>query len=297
MAGYSLIDIQCSMKPYRLDRDTRRDDGVIKFRDVDSERKQNIYRIKCLSNTTDLTPWEADQAEDLAARLQKEIDTGVPAETLASAVFHRQLRMPILEAVWKLVEDPKHQPCGFVTLHRRNGLYEADELHAVRPADLMKRLRNDFDRSGVTAAKGFGFFGLDSEFDANRYGGVWDFHYHGMVGGEKLLALEALRDRLSYKKGRGHPLEIGLKAIDRVQVQQNLYDLPNPITYCLEGWVPHRPTSVLPDGTLERSASKSVIPSPDLQRWLLWMDRQWLDDFVLLSNLTPTPSGFRLIRP
>jgi hypothetical protein len=100
-----------------------------------------------------------------------------------------------------------------------------------------------------------------------------------------------------YDNARQHPLERGLPVSPRVQIVQGLYNLPNPITYCLESWVPHRPTTVQPDGTLIRSTSKRKIPSPDLRRWLIWMDRWTIDDFVLLSNLRPTSSGLSIIRP
>lgn len=295
MAGITLTDMPRQKKPFRLDRDTRRADGVVKYPSFEAALKEDRYRARCLANTSGLSRWEARKAEDLRLRLVNAKETGVSAQTLASAIFHRQVRMPILEAVWKLVEDPALQPCGFVTLQRRNGLYHANDLHTVSTADHIKRLRNDFDRSGVTAAKGFGFFGLDSEFDANRYGGVWDFHYHGMVGGEKLLALEALRERRSYLNARVHPLEIGLKESPRVQIQTALYNLPNPITYCLESWVPYRPTTLRDDGFLHRSATKTRIPSPDFQRWLIWMDMWDITDFILLSNLRPTRTGLQLI--
>jgi hypothetical protein len=297
MAGHSYSDLPKPKKPHRLDRDTRHEDGIVRLRERETELRRDIRRDKLLKDTSKLTIWEAERARDLQGRLQRANETGVPAQTFASAVYHREARMPILSSLWKKVEEHADQPQGLVTLRPQGMLYRADDLFTVKPADLVKRLRNDFNRKGITAAPGFGFFGLDADFDANRYGGVFDFHFHGIIVGEKLHAIENLRDMRKYDKARLNPLEHGLKPSNRWQVQEPLFNLPDPITYCLESWVPHRPTRIVEDGSRKRSTTKREIPSPYKQRWLIWMDQQRIEDFILLSNLRPTKAGFQLIHP
>ena len=297
MAGPSYSDLPKPKKPHRLDKDTRHEDGVVRFRDRETELKRDIRRAKLLEDTSQLTIWEAERARDLQERLQRANETGIPAETLASAVYHREARMPILSSWWKLIEEHQDQPQGFVTLRPQGMLYRADDLFSVRPADLLKRVKNDFNRQGITAAPGFGFFGLDADFDANRYGGVWDFHVHGIVVGEKLKAIDNLKKMRKYDNARLDPLEQGLPVSPRIQVKEPLFNLPDPITYCLESWVPHRPTRIVEDGSRKRSTTKKEIPSPFKQRWLIRMDMWSIEDFILLSNLRPTKAGFQLIHP
>ncbi|GAA4777338.1 hypothetical protein [Novosphingobium ginsenosidimutans] len=297
MAGGSYSNLPAPKKPYRLGKDTRHVDGVVRFRDLERELRQDKKHCKVLEDENGLNDWEIERARDLRSRLHKANETGVPAETLASAVYHREARMPILGGWWKLVETYAHQPQGLVTLRPQGFLVKAADLYEVRPRGLVKRLKNDFERNGINAVPGFGFFGLDADFDANRDQGVWDFHFHGIVVGEKLQATENLREARKYKNHRIHPLEQGLKPSPRVQVKEGLYNLPDPITYCLESWVPHRPTTLHEDGTRTRSTTKSAIPSPYLQQWLIWMDLWSIEDFIALSNLTPTKEGFRIMSP
>ena len=297
MAGHSYSDLPKPRRPYRLDRDTRHDDGVVRFRNHETELRRDIRREKLLGNTADLSRWEAERANDLQERLNRANQTGVPAKTLASAVYHREARMPILGNFWKKLDEHADKAQGFVTLRPQGMLYRADELFSVEPANLLKRLRNDFNRQGITAAPGFGFCGLDADFDANRYGGVYDFHFHGIMVGEKRHAIQNLREMPKFDPARLDPLEHGLKPSHRWEVKEPLFNLPDPITYCLESWVPHRPTRIIADGSRERSTTKQEIPSPYKQRWLIWMDMWSIEDFILLSNLRPTGAGFQLIHP
>lgn len=297
MARPSWTDLPAARRPYRLDCNTRAEDGVVRFRTREEERNEDRQRCRSLGNISSPTKRQARHAADLKRRLEEGLKRGEPAQTLASAEWHRQLRMPILSALWRLVEQPDYGPFAFVTLRPRGTLIEGDQLDGVKPNLLLKRLRNDFDRVGVTAAPGFAFFGLDAEFDANRGRcGVWDFHYHGIVAGDKLGAVEGLREKRKYQPGRVDPLEAGLKEGPRVKVQEGLFNLPSPLTYCLESWVPHRPTTLQPDGTRIRSKRKFRIPNPYSNRWLMWMDGRSIEDFIMSTGLTISKEGLT-VRP
>lgn len=94
------------------------------------------------------------------------------------------MRILVPSALWDAVDGVGRENAAFVTLRPNGMLVPGDEPQSVDLALLCKRLRNDFDRSGVTAAKGFAFVGIPAEFDANRgTSGVWDFHWHGVFVG------------------------------------------------------------------------------------------------------------------
>lgn len=297
MSASTIEDLPCPRAPYRVGCDTERPDGAIKFRSAEQEMKEETLRDRVLSGYDSLNPLKKLRARHLGKCIGRGVVRGEPPATLASALYHRQVRIPIIGALWDAVAEAGAENAAFVTLRPMGMLVEGDELQSVDLALLRRRLRNDFDRSGVTKAKGFAFVGIHAEFDANRgTSGVWDFHWHGIFVGEKIKALEALRDMRKYQAGRVHPLEQGLKELPRLQVKLGLYNLPDPLTYCLESWWVHRPTTLLPDGTRERSKRKRRLPTPYFEQWLMWMDAQRIADFVVLSGMRPGKDGF-LIKP
>lgn len=295
MAPPKFADLLGCKARFRADRNARLPNGKVNYLAGDHAQREDRYRIRNLKNTEGLSPLEAVQALDLAERMSRAIEAGEAPDTLASAECYRQLTIPIIGHLWEAVEAYGPENVALVTLRPHGMLVEGRELSSLDPARFKKKWQNDFDRAGITRAPGFAFMGLDADFDANRGdGGLVDFHGHGIVGGDKLDALEALRGRPSYLHRRVHPLEQGLPESSRVIIQKGLFDLPTPIAYCLNWWVPHRPTTLLPDDTLDRSKTKRRIPSPYLQRWLLWMDRWSLDDLVLRNGLEMTRSGFKI---
>ncbi len=250
-------------------------------------------RARALSRLESPNRLKELRARQIGKSIERGVLSGEAPATLASTLQHREVRIPILSALWKAVDGVGRENAAFVTLRPTGMLVPGDELQSVDLALLCKRLRNDFDRSGVTAAKGFAFVGIHAEFDANRgTSGVRDFHWHGIFVGEKIEALEALREMHKYQAGRVHPLEQGLKENPRVRIRKGLYNLPDPLAYCLESWWPHRPTILFPAGTRERSKIKRRRPSPYFEQWLFWMHRQRIEDFVVLSGMKPGKSGF-----
>jgi hypothetical protein len=306
MAGANLESLPAPRRLYRLGKDTRREDGKIEFRTVEKERSRDKQRIQCLRQCEGLIPNEQARSLTLARRLHFGLD-GKPPRTLASALFYRQERVRILGNLWEAVERYDPEDTAFVTLMPQGMLFRADELSSLDPRLLKKRLLNDLDRGekrlledlgrGETKMPGFAFAGLHAEFDANRHGGVWDFHFHVIACGDKVEVFERLRDVRKYSNGRTHPLEQGRLESPRVRIQRGLSNLPDPITYALESWVPHRPTVVAPDGTLKRSERKFRIPSPYYQQWLMWMDRWRVADFILLNGMRPGKDGFMISNP
>lgn len=286
-------DMRLVKRPFRTDRDTGDAEGLIIGRTPKMAQREDQARQTSLLKAAVHCPELAGRAIDLHDRMARTIAAGEVPATLASAECWREVCKAPVGHLWKAVEDYGSNRVALVTLRPRDLLWEAKELDGVSPRRLKGRLRNHLDRAGVTAASGFLFMGLDLEFDENRGRvGVWDGHWHGIVGGDKIEAFEALRERRAYHNARVHPLEQGMKEQPRVLIQPGLVNLPHPICYCLKGWACHRPSFLNEDGTRERSKIKGRIPTPYLIRWLLWMDQWKLDDLVLRNGLKITRTGF-----
>lgn len=279
----------------RIDRQTRRSDGELAILSRARAQAEDKTRIKALGRTSGLSPDEAVMAEDLRNRMKRAVDVGKVPETLASSDTHRKEIIPILSHLWKLIEENPYLPIAMVTFRPRRMLVETDDLLEKSPFKLKRQLRNHLDRAGVTQTPGFLLAGLDAEFDANRgNNGVFDFHFHGIAGGEKIAALEGLREFEPYDNARIDPLEQDMKESCRLKIQEELVDMPTPLVYSLKSWFPHRPTFLQPDGTRDRSERKQRMPNPYLQLWLMWMDKWAIDDLVLTNGLEVTKYGFRI---
>ncbi|KQM14676.1 hypothetical protein ASE49_10895 [Novosphingobium sp. Leaf2] len=193
--------------------------------------------------------------------------------------------------MWPLVEDPANSPVAFVTLLRRHMWVPADRLVGVNPRNLNKRLINDLNRAGVTAADGWLYGTLDAEFDSRR--GGYDFHHHLIVSGGKVAAMERLRGLGPYAPGRSGAHEEGRRDIDRVQVKRVRDNLPDPMTYATKFRVFSVSTYIGEDGTVETGTSTRRVPQPHLTHWLLWMDRWRVSDLLITQGLTLTAGGIR----
>jgi hypothetical protein len=282
-----LADMRRAKRPFRPNFDTGNAKGIIVGRTPKLAQREDRVRLKALRDAHLHCPELAAQAMDLHDRMARAMAAGEVPATPASAERWREVCLGPVGHLWKAVEEYGPERVALVTLRQRGLLCEGEDLHTVDPRRLKARLRNPLDRSGVTGASGFMWIGFDLEFDANRgRTGVWDGHWHGIVGGEKIEALEALRERRSFHNARVHPLERGMKEQSRVHVVKGLVNLPYPICYCLKGWACHRPSFSTADGVLQRSKRKGRVPTPYLIRWLLWMDQWQVDDLLLRNGIT-----------
>jgi hypothetical protein len=202
----------------------------------------------------------------------------------------------IIGNLWRFIEELDIAPVVTAALLPTRTWVPASDLDGTEPPSMMRRLASDLDRSGVTRADGYLIAGLHAEFDIRREG--YDFHYHMVVGGEKAKAIENLRTRPKYSAPRTEPWEQGLK--DRPRVRQSrkpLTNMPDPLTYVVQSFYPHRPTKVHQDGSVTRSGHRYRIPDPFHTQWLLWMDRWSIDDLILLNGMRATRDGFQLTNP
>lgn len=274
--------------------DTRRADGLNDFESLDACKIEDARSARALRRTQNRLAFELhDHAERLAQKLRRAVDQRgkIPA-TLASRIYARRVRRQLVGALWPLAEDPAQSPVVFVNMVRTNMWVPADELLSVNPVLLKKRFINDFNRAGVTAAKGWLIGTLDAEFDSER--GGYEYHTGLIAAGEKVAALDRLRDRRSYKRGRHAPHEVGMREFDRIEIHGDLHSLPDPLTYAakMRVWnVRSYPSNVT--GYRERSHFVSRIPEPHHSHWLLWMDKLSLSDLLIAQGLEANREGFR----
>ncbi len=290
-----LSDMRRPKLPFRLDRTTGEADGLIVGRTPERAQREDRIRLKALREAHLHCPALAAEAMDLHDRMARAIGAGEVPNTLPSAECWRVQCTPPVEHLSKEIEEFGPDRAALATFRPQGMVWEGDALLGVNPRVLKKTLRNHLDRAGVTRASGFLLAGLDLEFDANRgRTGVWDGHWHAIVGGDKIEALEALRERRAYKNIRVHPLERGMTVQPRVHILPGLANLPHPICYCLKGWACHRPTFKNDAGKLQRSKRKYRVPNPYLVHWLLWLDQWNLDDLVLRNGIKIGRNGFQI---
>jgi hypothetical protein len=273
--------------------DSRRDDGLNNFESLDDCEAEDALSADRLERTQpSLAPDLRSQARRLVSKLRHAVDDPLAAPaTLASRVYARQVRRKLVGNLWPLAEDAAQGPVVFANLVRTNMWVPADNLLSQNPVDLKRRFINDFDRAGLTRASGWLLGTLDAEFDSVR--GGYEFHTGLIVSGEKVAALEALRGRRSYKRGRHAPHELGMREFDRVEVHRNLRNLPDPLTYAAKMRVWNVPTYMSTvTGFRERSPYVSRIPEPHHSHWLLWMDKFSVSDLLITQGLEATPDGF-----
>lgn len=292
-----LSGMRPAKRPYRPDRDSGHPDGTIALGPLVRAQSEDRVRMRALRNTKGLGPDLTAKARALLARFEAAREAGESPDSLASAERFRTAIIPPVGQAWKLIEEWGPEDTALVTLRPRNLLVEGEGLWGVHPKRLKKQLQNWLGRSGVSRSPGFILAGLDLEFDAERgRAGVWDPHWHCIVGGDKIAAIDsALRAYPAFDNARVDPLEQGMKVGARIKIQQGLVHLPTPILYCLKGWACHRPTSWGSDGLLHRSPIKSRVPSPYFVHWMLWLDQWILDDLVMLQGLKATKKGFQMV--
>ena len=206
----------------------------------------------------------------------------------------RHQRETIAGNLWPIVEDTSIGEHGVATLLPRGLTFPADQLRNVSPPVLKRRLQSALDRAGVTAAQGYLFAGLHGEFDS--IAAEYHLHWHLVVGGDKLAALERLRESATFARNRrfdGTALEPARVRISRLP----LTNLPEPLTYSLQSSWPNRPRGTNADtGDRWRGSIRTRIPEPYHAQWLMWMDRWSIGDFVVLNGLRATSEGFELTR-
>ena len=295
ISGLTLGDLPAPPKGYRPARDARGGKAVT-FEKLGASLKEDerrIHRLEAAFPMLSGDEWE--RAVDLHRRLAEGVEARIPPRTPASSLYMRNVRNRAIGWVWHLLDQYPDEAKATACLIPATTIDPAGA--ALRnPKNLMKSLRNEFNRSGITAAAGFLFVGLDVEFDATR--GTWHFHYHVVGAGEKIDRLENLKEHRRFEHERRHPLEADMKMYPRIQIERGpFYNEPNAFTYALKAYANHRPSKVRPDAVRTRSKRGRALPDPYHLEWLLWRDSWKIGDFTLLSGMRIAKTGLRITPP
>lgn len=293
MSGLSLDELPYPPLGFNPGRDTRSNEAI-RFESITDSLKWDEKFVKMLAAALPkLTSPDFEQAADLINKLTWAVEDRIPSRTMASSFYKRDVRNRAIGWVWYLFEQYRDAEKATATLIPATTFVPADDLHKVNPGLLMKQLRNEFDRCGVTSVAGFLFVGLDVEFDVNR--GCWHFHYHVLGAGDKVDALAGLKKFRRFKHDRRHLFEADMAKYARVEVVRGPFvNEPHPFTYALKTYVNHRPTKIELDGIRQRSKNSYALPTPYYVQWLIWMNRWSISDFTLLSGMTIIKTGLQI---
>jgi hypothetical protein len=208
-------------------------------------------------------------ALELADRLEAGAETLIPPRTQASSLFMREERLEKIGRLLEVAEQNRHLPTATFSLVHPAWAYPAAWLPAADPPK--NQLRTHLNRADITQAQGFLVAHLHGEFEPTSQ--EYQLHYHGVCVGEKLVALNRLRNKQGYVRTSDIYRPIKVSAV-------NEKDAPRQLSYVIQSFWPGKVR--LPDG--RRARSKRRIREPYQSLYLLWLDRWTMTDLTLLNG-------------
>ena len=199
----------------------------------------------------------------------------------ASSFYMRSCRRRLLGAIHQHFNDS-----GFADSHIRvftiinsRWFIPAGSLSACSAASIKAKFRRYLERALVIDAEGLLFAGLHGSFDGAGY----QLHYHGIVAGDKVKALENLRGNFGF---------VSSKDIYRSLQFEKLNDPPRQISYTLQSWWPFdpQPSEAFAHGKRRR------LPPDSHAEFLLWMANQNLMDLIVMSGMRIGKDGLESTR-
>ena len=252
-------------------------------RQEDAKRAKNLHK----SAETAKVASNAALARELAERLECGLAEDSSAQSLASALYMRDLRIRVGGALWKLAEDSCFgAPATFTAIGR--GLeIPGRYLSSVDPRAVCAAFRSNLNRAGAKDATGYLAAFLDGEYEP--LSDVFRLHFHGLVAGDMRDVLERLRTTRKYASSRD--ASAGERVVQHIRVSRRvLTNLPDPLTYLLKPFWPCRWEGDI-NGIQRRQGYRSRIPEPRHSQLLLWLDRWSLKDMTLLMGLRVGADG------
>lgn len=257
------------------------------FESEHDARKEDRIRARRLEQAAKMAtkPEHAQRARALARLLED--GPADDLETLASSIVLRRHRINVGGALLAFADSYSGQ-IATACLWPKSMEIPGPDLANLNPLSAGHALRSDCNRHGVSAANGGAIFFLDGEYEPNA--DVWRLHYHGLLLGEKIKALNGLRDTRKYQSTR-YRQKPG-RSQQRVRINWKLTDLSYHLPYLLKSFWPSRWEGEI-DGEHSRQKHRSRIPEPRHSQWLLWMDRWRLSDLCVLHGLEVGSEGLR----
>jgi hypothetical protein len=176
-------------------------------------------------------------------------------------------------ALLELVDNNHHLNGGVFTAVHPTLEFPAHSLLDVDARQIKNQFRTHLNRAGVTNAPGFLFAYLHGEFEP--LGQMYQIHFHGVCGGDKLKAFNRLRNQQGY---------IRTPKIYRPIVCNRLQDPPRQISYIIQSFWPKK--ARVPVGEFHRrERSKGRIREPYQSLYLMWLDKWRLSDLCELNGI------------
>lgn len=294
MVGLNILDLRSQPK-YR--EPARAGTKPLTFRGRDA-RKEDEYRTRAIRRALANAGKTARGAKKPfkrkhALRLLKRLDyrDGEPPKTLAAAAYVCRARKPILDELVRLSLCEEHGRVVTGALLPSNGRIPAGKLRRVQARRWMKRLLSDLNRCGLATADGYLIATLHGEFDPTAL--EYDLHYHIAASEGLVPVVEKLRSRRKYKLAILNE-EQHYSSAPRIQLQAlNSGEARYTLSYLFQHWWPSRWRGVNDAGGKIRGPRRR-IPEPYHTEWLLWMDRQRLQDLTLLVHLRVGRRGLQV---
>lgn len=283
------------MVAYRLDRALRR--GERFFETGADKRDEDAGRVRGLQ-TAQLAKRDRRRAERLIRRLLQGVETGVPYPTLASSLYVREQRIPIIGAVWRLHDELAPVRRVVCTVIPRGFSLTEEELARFDVRKSREALRGDLKRAGSAHASGCLIMFLHGEYDPNT--GRFQLHWHGWAAGEMIGVLQRLRKQKKYDSSEQARATDTDGVRNRVRISRKpIRNAAYRLSYLLQSFWPGRRTGDLAE--LEtgkrgryRVRAKHRIPEPYHSQYLLWLDQWRIEDISLLMGMSVAGGRLRL---
>jgi hypothetical protein len=202
--------------------------------------------------------------------------------SFASPRFTRQYRRRFCGVVLEAIERIPAETIYLYTIVPASFRVDGPTLHTTEPKKLLRQFRTQLNRAGLSALDSWLIAFVHGDYD-EAYD-IFQLHLHVLVVGEKVHAVEKLRDLRIYKPS-AH--------VKRPIVSKRLTDQARQISYHLaQDFWPSKPTIFI-KGVPVRVRERRRIPEPRHAEVLLWLDRQRFADLVWLHGCRIT--GGRLV--
>ena len=298
MSGKGIEDLKLPPKRFRPNLSTERADGEIRFPTLGDVEEENGYRVRMLEQASwpdfdcEDYPEASGEAEALSKKLAAYEAYGTVAKSPTSAIYMRRKNLCLAGHLWKLGEKVGYEDRAF-TIMPKSWRIPAEQLPYFDPVRILKTLYAMLWAYGGDRATGYLIAGLHGEFVEPAE--LWAIHLHGIVHGEMIGVLDALRDSKKFK-GYTEIIDGEPKKRRPIRIQRELMtNRPDAYTYCSQSFWPSRVYIDGESGELRRGPRRR-IPEPHHTAWLLWLDRYRVSDLVIKMGLRVTNSGLVMTR-
>jgi hypothetical protein len=248
-----------------------------------SEIRTRIKSLTAWKNSSQKGPIKpANLPVRRAKRMLRKLRAEILVSSFASPRFTRQYRRRFCGVVLEAIERIPAETIYLYTIVPASWRVDGTTLHTKDPKGLLRQFRTQLNRAGLSALGGWLITFVHGDYDKTY--DIFQLHLHVLVVGDKVHALERLRELRIYKPS-AH--------VKRPIVKKRLKDPARQISYHLaQDFWPSKPTVFVKDVSV-RVRERRRIPEPRHAEVLMWLDRQRFADLVWLHGCRIT--GKRLV--